>query len=169
MDRHRWAVDLLRLTGDEQVLEIGCGPGVATLAACGQLTTGAVTAIDRSSTALERAAKRNTEHQSRGRLHLHHSTLAELTGPESHFDKAFAINVNVFWTSAATIELAILLRVLKPGGTLHVVYETPGPEKADEVASQVLDRLSHNGFSQVEAIRGGADYLSISGRREDAR
>lgn len=126
MDRHRWAVDLLQLTGAEQILEIGCGPGLATVAACTQLTTGSVTAIDRSDTALARTKKR-------------------------------------------AAELAVLRRVLRPRSELHIVYETPWPEKAHQVASQVTNRLSSNGFSDVKVICAGSEFMSISGRRGETR
>lgn len=169
MDRHHWAVDLLQLTGAEQIVEIGCGPGMATVAACMQLTTGSVTAIDRSDTALARAKKRAADALTTGRVQLEHSSLAELTAPRASFDKAFAINVNVFWTSPATTELAVLRRVLRLRGELHIVYETPWPEKANQVASQVSNRLSGNGFSDVQVIRAGSEFMSISGRRGETQ
>ena len=46
------------------------------------------------------------------------------------FDKVFAVNINVFWTSRATEELAHVSDALAPRGTLFLFYETPTAERA---------------------------------------
>jgi cyclopropane fatty-acyl-phospholipid synthase-like methyltransferase len=45
--RHKAAVSALALRGDEAVLEIGCGHGVAVRLVLDALTTGTITALDR--------------------------------------------------------------------------------------------------------------------------
>ncbi|MGH9223125.1 MAG: class I SAM-dependent methyltransferase [Acidimicrobiales bacterium] len=54
-----WAVELLDVAPDDRILEAGCGPGVATALVCERLTTGQITAIDRSAVAIDRAKARN--------------------------------------------------------------------------------------------------------------
>jgi trans-aconitate methyltransferase len=55
---------------DDQLLEIGCGPGVAVSLVCERLAGGRIVAVDRSPTAIERAARRNAEHVASGRAVL---------------------------------------------------------------------------------------------------
>ncbi|MFI6283645.1 SAM-dependent methyltransferase [Streptomyces sp. NPDC051018] len=93
------AVEALGLRAEDRVLEIGCGTGVAVSLVAGRLTTGRITAIDRSAHAVEAARRRNTEHLASGRAVLLHTPLSELAGPPATggaFDKVFAVNVNDF-------------------------------------------------------------------------
>jgi trans-aconitate methyltransferase len=66
-ERFVWAVDTLALDPADRVLEVGCGHGVAVSLVCERLTSGRITAIDRSNKMIEMAAHRNREHAARGR------------------------------------------------------------------------------------------------------
>lgn len=166
--RIRWAVDVLDPSPTDRVLEIGCGPGVAAVLVADRLTTGHVTAIDRSATAVERTAARGRAHVEAGRLTVQRSTLADLAdlavlavdvdlGPPNdalRFDKVFAVNVNLFWTSTAEAELAVLRAALAPAGVLLLVYEAPG-DRAREIAGRVTEALEAQRFSAT--VRTGPD------------
>lgn len=163
-ERLRWAVELLELSPDDEVLEIGCGPGVAVALVCERLQGGRITALDRSATAIERTAKRNADHVAEGRAVLLHSDLAgaELAG--RHFDKAFAVNVNLFWAGPADDELTLLHDLLRPGGVLDLVYDTPGEEPARRTAAQVSAALENHGFSASVTNGPTPRLLYVSGR-----
>lgn len=66
-DRISWAVELLDIAPDDQILEFGCGPGVAVRLVGDRLDTGCITAIDRSATAVQRTRDRNADHIAAGR------------------------------------------------------------------------------------------------------
>lgn len=143
-ERALWAVELLDVQADDRILEFGCGPGAAVWLVCDRLDGGRITAIDRSSHAIERSTARNASHITTGRAVLQAVELARFESEPDQFDKAFAINVNVFWTSDADAELAVLTRVLRPGGAVHFVYEGPTPNGARSVGPGIAAKLSHH-------------------------
>src|SRR3954447_18995544 len=69
-ERFVWAVDTLDVRPADRVLEIGCGHGVAVSLVCERLTTGTITAIDRSLKMIEMATRRNRKHVDAGRAVL---------------------------------------------------------------------------------------------------
>lgn len=163
-ERLRWAVDLIAVAPDDEVLEIGCGTGVAAALVCARLIGGHVTAIDRSATAIRRATTHSREHVASGRAEFRHLELADLTVPERPFDKAFAVNVNLFWLRPAAVELGVLRNVLAPDGFLHLVYETPREARAGQVLPAVTAALDNAGF-RVHVTSGTSPRLvCISGQ-----
>jgi SAM-dependent methyltransferase len=143
----------------DHLLEIGCGPGVAVALVCERLEGGRVTAIDRSPTAIRRAAARNAGHVAAGRAVLRTAALESLRpedlpeGPGG-FDKVFAMNVNLFWVRDPARELALIRALLRPGGTLSLFYGygTPGQGPAT-VPGALLGHLAAAGFT-AEVLTG---------------
>jgi len=161
-ERVRWAVERLDVQPSDEILEIGCGPGQAAWLVCEHLRDGHLTAIDRSAVAIERASRRNAEHVAAGRVRFLRVALADLDADPARYDKAFAVNVNAFWTGPARAELEVLDRVIRPGGAVHLVYEAPPGGQERDVAGAVDEALARHGFA-VEVARG-AGVLCITGR-----
>lgn len=161
--RLSWAVERLALHGNERVLEIGCGPGVAVSLVADRLTGGRITGIDRSATAIGRAADRNAAHVAAGRVVLAQLDLTALepTGPA--FDTVFAVNVNLFWVRRPDAELHTLARRLRPGGALHLVFEPPAEEQLGRARDAVSAAFERCGFS-AEVARKGSSLLCVTGR-----
>ena len=147
-ERIRWAIELLGAGPTDHVLEIGCGPGVSVAELAPQVAS--VTALERSATALTRVRARNEADVDAGRVVLQHGELAAFTVTRA-FDRALAVNVNVFWTGPATAECAALARALRPGGTACLVYDR------DDVGSRVADALADHGF--LPEVLGHPDGL----------
>jgi SAM-dependent methyltransferase len=174
-DRNAWAVDLLEVTPDDRILEIGSGPGVATRLIGDRLGGGHLTAIDRSATAVQRARGRNEAHVAAGRVTVEQVELARFGGEPDQFDKALAVNVNVFWTTPAEAECAVLRRVLRPEGRLLLVYGGPPPrdgargtgagngDGGRDVTSRIATTLQREGF-EPEVVRGASGLVAITGR-----
>jgi SAM-dependent methyltransferase len=160
-ERIRWAVRVMAPEPDDRLLEIGCGPGVAVALVCQQLAGGRITAIDRSATAIRRAAARNAGHVAAGRAVLRTADLESLRptdlpeGPGG-YDKVFAMNVNLFWVRDPARELALVRALLRPGGALFLFYGYGTPGQAPATVPDVLaGHLSGGGFA-VEPVAGAA-------------
>jgi len=96
-ERFVWAVDTLEVRPADRLLEVGCGHGVAVSLVCERLTTGTITAIDRSPKMIEMATRRNREHVEAGRAVLEAVALEDADLGDRRFDKVFAFNVAPFW------------------------------------------------------------------------
>ena len=68
---------------------------------------------------------------------------------EADFDKVYAINVNVFWVRSSTVEISVIGKVLKPGGTLHLFYEGPDAARTKTIASRVGEVLGGHGWEST--------------------
>lgn len=102
----------------DDVLELGCGHGVAASLICERLNDGRLTAIDRSARMIALAARRNAEHVAAGRARFEAVAVEKAELGEDAFDKLFAVDVAAFWRPG-TGALTAARRLLRPGGTLH--------------------------------------------------
>jgi SAM-dependent methyltransferase len=164
--RVAWAVELVDPSPGDRILEIGCGPGVAAGLVADRLDGGRLVAIDRSATAVERTRVRNAEHVRAGRVVVHQVELAGFGGFGGFFDKAFAVNVNVFWTGEADPECGVLARVLRPGGVVHLVYGGPPGARAGvrDIEPVVLKNLERHGFATSIRRDPKSALVGVSGR-----
>jgi SAM-dependent methyltransferase len=146
-ERVRWAVDQLPLRPGRRVLEVGCGSGAAAGLVCARTGGGHVLALDRSATAVTRTVERNLGAVRAGVLTVRQVALAELSVPAASFDVAFAVDVNLFWTTPADAELSVLRQALAPGGTLLVAYGPgPRPGRQADVLRRVRAAVDAHGF-----------------------
>jgi SAM-dependent methyltransferase len=163
------AVELLDPSPGERILEVGCGPGVAAALVCERLgEEGRLTAIDRSGTAVARAARRNAAALAAGVLDLREVELADfVTTDGERFDAVLAVNVNVFWTGPANAELDVMVRALRPGGRVVLAYETPGGALPERHREAIERGLRAHGFAARAAA--APPVVAILARREDNR
>jgi SAM-dependent methyltransferase len=154
--RLAWAVELLDVRPDDQILEVGCGPGVAASLVCERLGGGRITAIDRSRTAVERALRRNAAHVAAGKARFACLDIAQAASLGGRFDKVFAVNVNLFWTRRPEAEFAVVKGLLRGAGALTLVYESPPGVPADRTARKVTDALAGHGFTTTTSARSAS-------------
>lgn len=165
--RVTWAVSALDVQPDDQLLEIGCGRGSAVREVCQRLATGRIVAIDRSATMVRMARERNAEHVAAGRAAFQAVALDQADLPAGAFDKAFAINVNLFWVRSAIRDLEVVRRALTPDGRLFLFYEPPTPSRASAVAERVVRFLTDQGFAAdtvTGTTRRGSTVVGIVAR-----
>ena len=164
-----WVRHALAVEPGERLLEIGCGRGAAVSLICEKLTDGRITAIDRSASAIAAAKRANAEHVRSGTAVFQCTELAaaEL---DDRFDKIFAVNVNLFWVRRPPRELALIDRLLLPGGALHLFYGygRPGPGRSDEIVDKLTANFSKGGFSVDDVVmpsRDSAHMLHVMAHR----
>ncbi len=95
-ERLRSVVDALPLRPGLRVIEIGCGPGTATIEVARRVgPTGHVLAIDRSDSATSQLRRSAADLVAEGRITIHTVAIEhfELPQHEPRFDLAFAIRV----------------------------------------------------------------------------
>jgi SAM-dependent methyltransferase len=147
-ERLVWAVDTLALDPTDHVLEVGCGHGVAVSLVCERLTTGTITAIDRSPKMIAMATRRNREHIATGRAVLKTAALDKADFGEARFDKAFAFNVAPFWL-APKEALGIVRQHLVPHGAVYIFWDARHTRTghARDLADQLSERIQLAEFS----------------------
>jgi ubiquinone/menaquinone biosynthesis C-methylase UbiE len=165
-ERISWAIETMDVRPDDQILEIGAGRGVAVAVISELLTEGMITAIDRSEKAIEAARRRNGVGIASGTVALHPLALEDAGFPDRSFNKVFAINVNLFWVKDPAHELAVIERMLKPGGTLYLFYEPPSASQVAPLARTVAAALRERGFTVTRrtTMRAGRSLVCAIGR-----
>jgi SAM-dependent methyltransferase len=143
-----WAVDTLGVDPADRLLEVGCGHGVAVSLVCERLTTGTITAIDRSPKMIAMAMRRNREHVDAGRAVLEAVALEDVDLADRRFDKVFAFNVAPFWLRPQAAFAAVRDHLVE-GGAVHLFWDArhSAPERAGELADELAGRVRAGGLA----------------------
>src|SRR3954449_2935925 len=153
-ERFVWAVDTLAVRPADRLLEVGCGHGVAVSLVCERLTTGTITAIDRSAKMISVATRRNREHVDAGRAVLETLALEDADLGDRRFNKVFAFNVAPFWQHPEAA-LGAVRQHLARDGAVYIFWDARhcAPERARDIGNELADRLRAGGFS-VDRVMG---------------
>jgi SAM-dependent methyltransferase len=117
-------VRLLALRGDEDVLELGSGPGFYT-DRIAERTTGTVYALDIQPGMLEFYRSRGTPHN----VQLVLGDVTHLELPAGGLD--VAISISTWHESGGVVDLPVLARSLRPGGRLVIADWRKNAESLD--------------------------------------
>lgn len=150
-ERNAWALSILDIQPDDQVLEIGFGPGQAIQEVARLTPKGFVAGIDLSDTMVAQASKRNTAAIRSGYVLLQQGAEAPLPFEDAKFSKAFAVNSMQFWSNPGA-GLQELRRVLKPGGRVAIIIQPMWAKTEKEVRAvgeKLEFQLEQAGFRQV--------------------
>jgi len=163
--RIRWAVDILDVKPDDQILEIGCGDGSAAELICSRLNRGRLFAIDRSESGVDRTKRRCGEYIKQGRLTVRHIDLATLRVPVKRLDRVYAFNVNLFWVRRCEAEVALLHERLSPGGACYLFYEATRKDQVPTIVEKASKSLVEGGFRVSVVDSKTPAVIGLIGRR----
>ncbi len=129
-------LDRLRLTGDEQLLDLGCGRGAVLIAAARRLPTGRAVGVDlwtldQSGNSPEVTLANAAAAGVADRVEVHTADMTALPFPDSSFDvvtSALAIH-NIPSPGRRYRAVDEAMRVLRPGGQLLVADPWPMARK----------------------------------------
>jgi arsenite methyltransferase len=128
------AVELLELSSEHRVLEVGFGGGVALTKLAGRAAF--VAGIDPSEAAVRATCKRFHHEIATRRLEVREAFVETIPFAEGSFDRALSVNTIYFW-SDPDAGLREILRMLRPGGRLVLATE----------ARRVPKRIAKHGFT----------------------
>ena len=128
------AVELLELSSEHRVLEVGFGGGVALTKLAGRVAF--VAGIDPSEPVVRAACRRFHDEIATGRVQIREAVVDAIPFEGASFDRALSVNTIYFWSDPDT-GLREVLRLLKPGGRLVLATE----------ARRVPRRITKHGFT----------------------
>lgn len=164
----RVGVDLMELSGDERVIEIGFGPGVAVRLLARRLPAGHVCGVDPSAAMLRQAVGRNRAAIAEGRVDLRTGLASRLEWGDACFDAALSLNNIALWGPLPHC-LWEVHRVLRPGGRIAIgehEWAARGQGRPlDRLAAELPSALASAGFSDMRIqqrrhLIGRALYVS---------
>lgn len=147
-DRFQWAINIIAVKSDENILEIGCGVGILAELISEKLSTGSFTAIDRSAPFISQAIKRNEKFIKPGKAQFIHSEFLKSDFTAHSLDKIVAFNVNFFWKDAEK-EFALIKKYLSQDGKLFIFYQLPYGMNID-TPNPMIQNLEKNGFNVLD-------------------
>jgi ubiquinone/menaquinone biosynthesis C-methylase UbiE len=127
-------VDGLGIQPGDRVLEVGCGHGVAAALVCSLLTSGRLTAVDRSAKMVAAARRRNAEHVAAGKAEFLVASLEDLALGDRRFDLVFAVRVGLCHREPERAR-ALCQPWLASGGRLQFFYDGPATPRAASAGS----------------------------------
>jgi trans-aconitate methyltransferase len=154
--RQAWIVEQVPLRGDEHVVELGCGHGVAAGLLCDRLPDGTYLGIDRSPTMVTAAARRTRAHVEAGRARFETATVVDAAYPGA-VDVVLAIHLPVLDRGDPATELAVLRRHLAPGGRLHVGFQPLDPDAVVRGVDRLGALAAAHGFALSDVARGAPE------------
>ena len=154
---NRMAIDWLEAGPDDQVLEIGSGPGEALALLAQRTSARCLAGIDPSFDMCRQALARNQESIAAGRMQLFAGEAAALPFADERFSRVMAVSNFHCWERRQA-GLDEIYRVLRPGGLLVLCHrlklQHPRPWSAPGISAKQLERdreqLAAAGFRDVQ-------------------
>lgn len=153
------ALDLLDLTAEDRVLEVGFGHGRTLAAAAKIVTKGHLAGVDPSDVMLGIARRLNAAAIRSGHMELTPGMSAHLPYADAAFTKALAVHTIYFWQRPER-DLAEIYRVLAPDGRLVLGFR---PSEDEAFVRNFPPEIYHiRPLAEVERLISAAGFCDIS-------
>lgn len=144
-----WALSHVTIDGNFTVLDVGCGGGRTVGKLCDRVGSGKVYGIDYSDLCVKKSLKYNHKNVLCGKANICQASVSELPFEENKFDLVTAVETYYFWPDKLG-DLCEILRVLKQGGKLLLVFELLKSESQPDKWKAVEERLNIEAVSREE-------------------
>ncbi|MGI9350932.1 MAG: class I SAM-dependent methyltransferase [Rhizobiaceae bacterium] len=152
-------LELLDLSQDDDVLEIGFGHGETLQAVSKLVRRGTLAGVEFSDVMLTRASSLNRDLIRNGQLELRKGDSRELPFGCKSFDKVFTVHTIYFWDDPLE-DLEEVYRVLRPGGRFVIAYRSSDDKQA--INSFPASIYSFRTVDWVENTLDGLGFANIS-------
>jgi SAM-dependent methyltransferase len=159
---NEFAVDMLRVQPNDQVLEIGFGHGRTIRTIAERARAGFVAGVDLSDVMVRQAAKYNLDMIVAGRVEICQGSVADLPYECGRFTKALAVNSYQFWPNPE-LNLVELRRVMREGGLLVLclrMHSTAplalAPGFTEDEVADVAGLVRWVGFRDIRIVKRNA-------------
>lgn len=152
-EKNKWTISLLSIKKDDNVLEVGFGPGIGMELASKVSEEGKVVGIDYSEKMLQQARKRNKQAVQEGKVELMLADVQNLPSFNLRFDKVFSINSIIFWENPVD-SLKGIRKLMKENGMLAITVQpfTKGAteDTTKQIGREIMNQMQEAGFSDIK-------------------
>jgi ubiquinone/menaquinone biosynthesis C-methylase UbiE len=152
-EKNKWTLSLLNLKKDDNVLEIGFGPGIGIELASKIVQEGKIIGIDYSEKMLEQAQKRNKNAIKRGLVELIQADVQNFPSFNLLFDKVFSINSIIFWKEPVKT-LKDIRQVIKKNAVIAITVQPfikgATEETVKQIGKEISNQLKEAGYSDIK-------------------
>lgn len=150
--RSEWAVDLLDLSDEDQVLEVGFGNGIALELIARQIPLGSLVGIDHSSLMVKRASERLNQYKEELPLALITAAIEDAPKLEQKFSRVLTINSMMYWPEKEKC-LQKIKNMMLPDSKILLVYQPTEANSTEEATRRtgrgISKLLELTGFQEV--------------------
>ncbi|MCM1314075.1 MAG: class I SAM-dependent methyltransferase [Prevotella sp.] len=173
-----WAMDFMELSGNETVLDIGCGGG-ETLHRMSRKTTAHLTGMDYSPVSVKMTSEHNAEIISSGRMNVIEASVEKMPFDDNSFDRIITVESFYFWKNPPE-NLKEVHRVLAGNGIFLIVADIHGSAELSDKEIENIKKynlynptpeefeklLVNAGFSDVKIhTKSDTKWICAEGRK----
>ncbi|KSU80948.1 Methyltransferase domain-containing protein [Fictibacillus enclensis] len=131
-------ISMLKPKNDDDLLEVGFGPGVGIEYVCSTYPSCHVVGFDVSEEMKKQAAARNEEYINEGRVQLFHGPIASAE-KSMQFDGVYSVNSILIWKDPIA-DLTTIQQLMKPGARIAITLQ-PHEKGADDETTEEISKI----------------------------
>lgn len=174
-----WGLEHIKINRTATVLDIGCGGGKTVDCLCSMVANGKVYGIDYSQLSVKSSEKLNSKNILCNKAKILRASVSYMPFDDNKFDTVTAVETYYFWPDKVN-DLKEVLRVMKQGGTLMLLFEMlrtdDDPFKWEKVENmldiksvtqdEITAALENAGFENINTYtKSGTTWLCATAQK----
>lgn len=160
-----WGLGFVDIHKQDQILDVGCGGGMAVQRMAALAEDGRVFGVDYSELSVEKASFLNRDEIDKGKVTILPASVSNLPFPDGQFDLVTGIETFYFWPDPIG-DLKEVYRVLKKGGRILLVFEIvyceENPEKWKTYEEWIQIKAPSKESLTEQLMRAGYRNISVT-------